>query len=90
MTTPVRGHWPRGKRRHAVADDWHLLLRRMRRMVAQPSCRRRGDNFPRRSKRGLADWAGVDDHTVRRWLLGDDLPDPRLLPLIRQWAANAM
>lgn len=59
----TRGHWRRGRRRHTEQTDIIGLLRDVIAMGV--------------SVRRCAAWLGVSDRTLRRWLAGEDHPDPR-------------
>jgi len=76
-----RGHWPRGKRRHAVDPQRHqTAILRLSALLDAHSGRRDGV-----SRLGLARYVGVSDRTVRRWLSQEDLPSPQALRKIERW-----
>ena len=76
LKKPTRGHWPRGKRRHDV-PGWPSTLKGLRLAVRD-----------RISRRELARRVGVSDHTVRRWLAGEDLPAPKSAAKVRRVLAK--
>jgi DNA-binding transcriptional regulator YiaG len=78
-----RGHWPAGKRRHAVDEPRRAAAMESLRTLLQTR-RRRGEI----SARALADHLGVSDRTVRRWISGEDHPRARMLWRIERWAAR--
>lgn len=76
-----RGHWPAGRRRHSPGTEYDRLLDRLRerldrRVWGKVSCR------------VLADWCGVSDRTVRRWLSGQHLPEARQTMRISSWLVS--
>ena len=58
--TKTKGHWPKGKRRNNPRG-WSLLLERLRKYVNQ-----------RETKAATARSIGVDQHTLNRWLSGEE------------------
>lgn len=66
----TKGHWPRGKRRHAAAPDVMRDLRDAYREVG--------------SLRVIAKLVGVDHRTVNRWLKGEDRPAPEHVETLRK------
>lgn len=76
-TTTRRGHWPAGKRRHETPAEWPDIKSRILRAVRAPDMRTRKsarENGPRLSLRGVAEFVGVHERTVRRWMRGIDIP----------------
>lgn len=74
---PTRGHWPAGKRRHEIPAEWTDIKARILRAVRAPDMRTRKsarENGPRLSLRGVAEFIGVHERTVRRWMRGVDIP----------------
>lgn len=65
-----RGHWPAGKRRHPPAPDVVRIIRHMR-LFGLPW-------------REIAELVGVDQRTIRNWVQGIDVPEPRHVKRIRQ------
>jgi response regulator RpfG family c-di-GMP phosphodiesterase len=68
-----RGHWPKGKRRHEASPDWPKVRKRLERLLRSPERKQHVDR-PSRSRRGLAEYLGISDRQVRRWLAVDDMP----------------
>ncbi len=66
MTSSIKGHWPRGKRRHSD-DGVRALIARTKRLFRHvvPG---------KTSAKALARAIGVSDRTVHRWLRSEDVP----------------
>lgn len=62
----MKGHWPKGKRRHSD-DGVRVLITRMKRLLRRPVSRVI-------SQRALAKSIGVSPRTVGRWLRREDCP----------------
>ena len=74
--------WPKGERRNEDAGNWSRIRMSLQSLL---------DNHYERgwiSSRKLADDLGVSDRSVRRWLAGDDRPDPETQEVIEQWIAD--
>jgi len=75
----ARGHWTKGKRRNADSGNWsrvRLLLQSLIDEHYEPGVV---------SARQLAADIGVSDRTVRRWLTGEDRPEPEMQAVVARW-----
>ena len=91
MTNPIeskrddgRGHWPKGKRRNDPSPEWPQMLKQLQRLLRTPS-RNRGEKGLHRSRRGLANYLGVSERQVRRWLSKEDMPSTDRVGEIKQF-----
>lgn len=75
-----RGHWQRGRRRHAVEPSRHQRVLQQLRTLLDTRARRGVI-----SVRALAEHVRVSDRSVRRWLSEEDIPDARTLQSIDAW-----
>lgn len=71
----------RGVRVHHQAADLGAVLARLEARITPPEP-------GLRSVRVVAQFCGVSDRTVRRWLSGEDLPAPAALEQVRRWLAD--
>jgi len=78
--TGPRGHWPKGKPRNAPAADWDATRERLNSLLAVV-VRTSGV-----SRRALADYCGVGEYTIRRWLSGKHVPDANACKRMRAWS----
>lgn len=74
-----RGGWVAGKRRNPDVGDWSRIRIDLVALL--------NDSPPRGpiTCRGLAAVLGVSDRSVRRWVSGEDRPDPATQEAIRTW-----
>lgn len=82
MTKKTKGHWPKGVRRNADAGGWSKTR------LALQALLDRYHERERVSARQLASDLQVSDRTVRRWIAGEDRPDPEYQELIRAWVVD--
>lgn len=75
-----RGHWPRGKRRHALDPARHKRVMQQVRTLLDTRATR-GEI----SRRALAGHLGVSETAIRRWLNEEDLPPPAMLRRLEAW-----
>jgi hypothetical protein len=73
----VKGHWPKGKRRHD-ADGVEVLIARTKRLL-----RNRIPNIV--SQSALAKAIKVHPRSVGRWLRGEDCPAPTHKRAWKRW-----
>jgi len=73
-----RGHWPQGKRRHETKGIKKLISQ-----VRSILRRRKGT-----TKKGMAREIGVDPHTIRRWLSGEDVPSEYNRRILTDWVVK--
>lgn len=71
----TRGHWPRGKRRHAADLSVIRDLRDAHAVIG--------------SYRLLGKAIGVDDKTVKKWVTGLHVPSPVLIRRLRKCGFGA-
>jgi transcriptional regulator with XRE-family HTH domain len=78
----TRGHWPQGKRRNPDSGSWSRTRLVLTKFL--------GDKYKAGSVsiRALADALGVSDRSVRRWLAGEDRPEPDMQDAIVAWLAE--
>ena len=75
-----RGHWPKGRRRHALDPARHQrVMQQLRTLLESQAVRGKV------SARVLAAHLGVSEATIRRWLSEVDLPPPATLRKIEAW-----
>ena len=73
--------WTKGERRNEDTGNWSRIRMSLQALI---------DNHYERgwtSARKLADDLGVSDRSVRRWLSGEDRPEPEVQELIETWVA---
>lgn len=89
-TPDARGHWPRGKRRHAESDTaiTRAFLVVLRQFFRDADPHGGGGIVHPGSRRSAAQVVGVSDRTLRRWLSGEDLPPAHALKALRRWYAQ--
>ncbi len=84
--TGKKSPWPKGRPRHGLTDqqlaEWQKLKRRVERICRSPG---RSTDRVRPSRRGLAEYVGVDSKTVTRWISGDRTPNAKHLAAIAKW-----
>lgn len=78
--------WPKGRGRHGLSDEqseeWKKLRRKIERRLSYPE---KSSEKVRASRRGMAEYIGVESKSVTRWLRGDLTPNAEHLPLIQEW-----
>lgn len=78
--------WPKGRPRHGLdakqLAEWRKLRRKVERLCRAPG---RDSGRVRRSRRGIAEYVGVDSKTVTRWLGGELTPTATHMEAIAAW-----
>jgi hypothetical protein len=81
---PTKGHWPLGKRRNKVADDWHQVRETLTQLVTVHLV------ATIRSQTALAEKLGVSQRSVGRWISGEDVPQSLYQSKLRTWCRQQL
>lgn len=78
----TKGHWPKGKPRNEVRRHWAKTREAAHGLVT--------DHFKRGvcSIKVLAEYVGVSDRSVGRWLNQIDYPAPDHQDAVREWCRS--